>query len=271
MRAFDFASRVARLFATRGAVLQNANIRKFAPKSRRRRGEELAFDVVNEDVFLRNARFVHQLANDGQDHLRGRVAKVVLFARSAVVQVDFDRDDFALLAPAFEFSGRLVEMTEDFAQSVDVDVGPVGDCRATETISSHLSRSAYSSNRRWAFFPPLAGPARGFRITRRPDATGEDSLRFADRFVRRARLPIETDRRAITFGSCITERGRFFRALGFGSSSESRSERERRRRRGFCQNFRLSVRLPSIKQPPATENYRRGEVGLKKQFRQKTR
>lgn len=78
MRAFDFASRVARLFATRGAVLQNANIRKFAPKGRRRRGEKLALDVVNEDVFLRNARLVHRLANDGQDCLRGRVAKIAL-------------------------------------------------------------------------------------------------------------------------------------------------------------------------------------------------
>ena len=123
VRAFDFASRVARLFATRRAVLQNANIRKFAPKRRRRRGEELALDVVNEDVFLRNARLVHQLANDGQDCLRSRVAKIVLFARSAVVQVDFDRDDFALLVPAFEFSGRLVETTEDFVPSVDVGVG----------------------------------------------------------------------------------------------------------------------------------------------------
>lgn len=120
MRAFDFASRVARLFATRRAVLQNANSRKFAPKGRRRRGKELALDVVNEDVFLRNARLVDQLTNDGQDCLRGRVAKIVLFARSAVVQVDFDRDDFALLVPAFEFSGRLVETTEDFVPSVGV-------------------------------------------------------------------------------------------------------------------------------------------------------
>ena len=122
MRAFDFASRVARLFATRRAVLQNANIRKFAPKGRRRRGEELTLDVVNEDVFLRNARLVDQLTNDGQDYLRGRVAKVVLFARSAVVQVDVDRDDFALWAPAFEFefSGRLIETTEDFGPSVGV-------------------------------------------------------------------------------------------------------------------------------------------------------
>ena len=123
MRAFDFASRVARLFATRGAVLQNADIRKFAPKRRQHCGEELAFNVVNEDVFLRNARLIDELANDGQNHWRGRVAKIVLFARSAVVQVDFDRDDFTLLVPAFEFSGRLVEMTEDFVPSVAVGVG----------------------------------------------------------------------------------------------------------------------------------------------------
>lgn len=226
MRAFDFASRVARLFATRGAVLQNADIRKFAPKGRQHRGEELAFNVVNEDVFLRNARLIDELANDGQNHLRSRVAKIVLFTRSAVVQVDFDRDDFALLVPAFEFSGRLVEMTEDFVPSVAVGVGAgqrlEGD---RDHFFALIAVGVFVEPPLVAFFLPLAGPARGFRIMGHHDATGEDSFRFADRFVRRAGLPVETGRRAIAFVRFVTGRIRVFRAFG---------RADRRDRKGKC-------------------------------------
>lgn len=160
--------------------------------------------------------------------MRGRVAKVVLFARSAVVQVDFDRDDFALLAPAFEFSGRLVETTEDFVPSVDVGVGAgqrsEGD---RDRFFAFIAVGVFVEPPLIFFFLPFAGPARDFRITRRRDATGEDALRFADRFVRRARLPIESDRRAIRFARLVTGRVRIFRA--FDRFGGRKSERKRRR------------------------------------------
>lgn len=79
-----------------------------------------------------------------------------------------------------------------------------------------------------SFFLPLAGPTRGFRVPRHHDATGEDSLRLADRLVRRARLPIETDGRTKTLARLIA--GRVGVRRGFVRSDGGNSERKGRRR-----------------------------------------
>jgi hypothetical protein len=96
-------------------ILDETDVLELAPHLGEDIRRDEAANVIHDDVLRPHLGLVHELADHGQNHLRGSIGVVVgLRAVLAVVQIDFDGHDFArLIAALVHAAGILVVILED--------------------------------------------------------------------------------------------------------------------------------------------------------------